>query len=216
MKAAAFPDTEILLRLRKGLAGFALPVAGDALARQLTSYLGELHKWNRAYNLTAVRDPLEMLPRHIFDSLAVLPFVTGERIADVGTGAGLPGIPLALCFPQRQFTLLDANGKKTRFVERAVRQLHLDNVAVVQARAEDFVPEQPFDTVLCRAFTSLASFCERCAAMLAPTGRLVAMKGRFPDAEVAVLPPGWRVAESAPLSVPGLDGERHVIVLTRD
>ena len=214
MKQAAFPEADVIAGLRTGLAAFDLPVDHDLLAEQLTRYLAELHKWNRAYNLTAVRDPLEMLPKHIFDSLAAVPFVAGGRIADVGTGAGLPGIPLALCYPQKHFTLLDANGKKTRFVQRAVNQLQLTNVEVVQHRAEDYQPEQPFDTVFCRAFTSLATFVERCAGMLAAGGRLIAMKGRYPDDEVAELPVGWRVAETQPLAVPGIDGERHILTLT--
>ena len=214
MNQTAFPEADVLAGLRAGLASFDLPVDPDRLAGRLALYLAELHKWNRAYNLTAVRDPLEMLPKHIFDSLTALPFAVGENIADAGTGAGLPGIPLALCYPQKRFTLLDSNGKKTRFVERVARQLQLTNVDVMQTRAEAYQPDALFDTVLCRAFTSLASFVERCAGMLAADGRLVAMKGRYPEDEVAELPSGWQVEHSEPVSVHGLDGERHIVVLT--
>lgn len=216
MNQAAFPEADVKAGLRAGLAAFDLPVDHDTLAEQLTRYLAELHKWNRAYNLTAVRDPLEMLPKHIFDSLTAVPYVAGERIADAGTGAGLPGIPLALCYPHKHFTLLDSNGKKTRFVQRAVSQLQLAHADVVQARAEDYEPAQLFDTVFCRAFTSLANFVERCAGMLATDGRLVAMKGRYPDDEISELPSGWQVEHSEPVTVPGLDGERHILMLTHN
>jgi len=203
-------------RLNKGLSWFELPVEPDWLAEKLLDYLAELYKWNRAYNLTAVRDPAQMLPRHIYDSLSVLPWVQGDDIADAGTGAGLPGIPLALCHPQRRFTLLDSNGKKTRFVQHAVAHLGLDNVNVVQTRVADFQPERPVDTVFSRAFASLTDFVAGCGQMLAPEGRLVALKGRYPQQELEelqALRPEWQLLQSERLQVPGLDGERHVVVL---
>jgi 16S rRNA (guanine527-N7)-methyltransferase len=205
--------------MRRGLVVFDLPEASggaEVVTDKLVTYLAELHKWNRAYNLTAVRDPDQMLTRHVFDSLIALPWVTGQRLADVGTGAGLPGIPLAVCHPDKVFTLIDSNGKKTRFVEHAVARLGLDNVMVVQARAESFAPTEPFDSVFSRAFASLAEFVTSCGGLLEPDGRLVAMKGRYPDAEIAALPAGWSVESAEPVTAPGQTGERHIVVLAHD
>ncbi len=211
-----FDATLIARELNRGLQDFVLPVEPAWLAEQLTTYVGELHKWNRAYNLTAVRDPEAMLPRHIYDSLTALPFVHGTRIADVGTGAGLPGIPLALCYPDKQFTLIDANGKKTRFIQHAVAHLGLGNVTVEQVRAESLQPAQPFDTVISRAYASLADFIATCGQLLADDGALVAMKGKYPADELAHLPTGWVLHGSQEVHVPGLEGERHILTMVRD
>jgi 16S rRNA (guanine527-N7)-methyltransferase len=162
-----------------------------------------------------VREPQAMVVMHILDSCAVQPWLAGNNIIDVGTGAGLPGIPLAAINPERQFTLLDSNGKKTRFVTQATAELGLRNVEVVQARIQDYVPPVAFDSILCRAFTSLAEFVKVCDARLAPGGRLLAMKGRLSDDEFAEVPTGWKM-DSAVLEVPGLEAERHLIILTRD
>lgn len=209
MKRQAFFDrAAVASGLSAGLGAHA------HLHEPLLLFLAELHKWNQAYNLTAVRDPLQMLPRHIFDSLAAAPFAQGQRIADVGTGAGLPGIPLALAHPDKQFTLVDSNGKKTRFVRHAVAHLALHNVEVVQARVEEFAPAAGFDTVFCRAFTSLADFVAGCAELTAPGGQLVAMKGRYPADEIAALAgSGWAVAHESRVAVRDLEGERHILVL---
>lgn len=190
-----------------------LPGDSDSLIDPLVAYLAELNKWNAAYNLTAVRNPADMVARHILDSLTVLPYLRGKRILDAGTGAGLPGIPLALSCPDRQFTLLDSNGKKVRFVQHAVATLRLHNVDVVQARAETLKPDAAYDCVVSRAFCSLADFVANSAHLLLPGGCLLAMKGRRPDAELATLPAGWRAAAVDPVAVPGLDGERHIVVL---
>jgi 16S rRNA (guanine527-N7)-methyltransferase len=215
-QSTEFDRDDVQARLLQGLAHFELPVAAEPLTGQLMAYLAELHKWNRAYNLTAVREPREMLTRHVFDSLTVLPFVSGQRIADMGTGAGLPGLLLALCYPDKHFTLVDSNGKKSRFVSHVVGQLQLPNIDVVQARVESLEISQPFDTIVCRAFMSLHDFAVGCGRLLAASGRLVAMKGRHPTNELAAIPAGWRVEQCVPAAVPGLAGERHIIVLAQD
>ena len=217
-RAVEFNRGDILTQMQAGLGAFALPsgIESTQLAAALTAYLAELHKWNRAYNLTAVRDPREMLTRHIYDSLTALPFVHGRRIGDVGTGAGLPGIPLALCFPHAEFTLVDTNGKKTRFVQHAAAHLQLANIDVVQTRVEQFAPERLFDTVFCRAFTSLAEFVAGSGHLVEPDGRLIAMKGKYPDEEIAALQGGgWAVSDSTQVTAPGLKGERHILTLQR-
>jgi 16S rRNA (guanine527-N7)-methyltransferase len=191
-------------------------LSGDAtqkLIDGLTLYLGELAKWNKAYNLTAVRDPQQMVVRHIFDSLTAAPLLRGTRILDAGTGAGLPGIPLALCYPDRQFTLLDSNGKKIRFVQHVAGELGLKNIQPVQVRVESYECEERFDTVISRAFTALADFVFNSGHLLKPAGCLLAMKGKLPQAELRALPPGWHATNIESVNVPGLDAERHIIVL---
>lgn len=207
-------DAELEERLRDGLRSLGLAEAGGECAI-LARFLVLLDKWNKAFNLTAVRDPSEMVSRHVLDSLTVLPYLHGLSVLDVGTGAGLPGIPLAVLAPRRQFVLLDSGGKKTRFVSHAVGELNIGNVEVVQTRVENFVPAVPFDTVVCRAFSSLREFVERCGALVGRGGRLVAMKGRLPRAELSALPAAWDVAESVRVMVPGLAGERHIIIMER-
>jgi 16S rRNA (guanine527-N7)-methyltransferase len=202
-------------RLADGLAGLGIaaePPLTDALAR----YLALLQAWNRAYNLTSITDPDAMVVRHILDSATARAYLTGTAILDAATGAGLPGIPLAMLEPGRRFTLLDSVGKKVRFLRQVVTELKLTNVTPVQARLEDWRAERLFDTVVCRAFGSLTDFASVCGRLLAPEGRLVAMKGRYPAAEIAGLPDGWRVAASERVTVPGLDAQRHIVVLERD
>ena len=184
-----------------------------AVRARLLDYVRLLAKWNRVYNLTAVREPGEMVTRHLLDSLVVRPFLQGERILDVGTGAGLPGIPLALTEPQRRFVLLDSNSKKTRFVQQAVLELGLDNVQVAQARVEAFQSEAPFDAVISRAFASLADMVRLAARHCAQDGVLLAMKGTVAEQELAELPAGYAVQWIEALVVPGLDEERHLVCL---
>lgn len=196
-----------------------LPLIGAAPTTEqiaaLARFLRLLDKWNKAFNLTAVRDPQEMIARHVLDSISAQPYLHGVSILDVGTGAGLPGIPLALVDPLRQFSLLDSGGKKVRFVRHAVGELAIGNVSVVHERVEDYEPADSFDTVLCRAFTSTGDFARRCGHLAAGGGRLVAMKGRFPEQELSSLPVGWEAVDVAAIHVPGLAGERHMVVLQR-
>lgn len=181
----------------------------------MLEYLDLLQRWNQAYNLTSVTEPDDMAVRHILDSATALPFLSGETVLDAGTGAGLPGIPLALLEPTRRFTLLDAVGKKVNFLRQAVLELRLANVTPVQARLESWRSGEPFDTVICRALGTLTDFADLCGRLLGPGGRLVAMKGRFPAAEIDALPAAWRVAEARRVTVPGLEAERHLVVLER-
>jgi 16S rRNA (guanine527-N7)-methyltransferase len=198
------------LRERAQQLGVALD---DAMAGQLLRLLDELRLWNRAYNLTAIEDREAMVVTHLLDSLAAHADLAGERIADVGTGAGFPGLPLAIANPQRQFTLIDATAKKARFVAHAARTLGLNNVQAVQARAEAMHPEQPFDTILARAVGSLAELAQLAQPLARPGTRLLAYKGRRPDAELAALPAGWQLADVRAVQIPGLDAERCLVTL---
>jgi 16S rRNA (guanine527-N7)-methyltransferase len=184
-------------------------------AGRLLALTQELARWNRTYNLTAITAPEQMLTHHLLDSLAVHTDLHGTRIADVGTGAGFPGLPLALCNPERAFTLIDSNGKKIRFVSHAAHLLGLTNVTPVQARAEAFRPGEPFDTLLARAFAPLPQLLPSVEGLCGPETRVLAMKGRWPEEELAALPAPWRVVASRPLVVPGLEAARCLIVLMR-
>lgn len=201
-------------RLEAGCADLAIALPEGGLDR-LVDYLALLVKWNGAYNLTAVRQAEEMVSRHLLDSLAVLPFLIGQRLADVGTGAGLPGIPLAIASPQRRFDLIDSNGKKIRFVKHAIRSLQLDNARTQQLRVESCHPDVGYDAVLSRAFAALAEMCRGCGPLLAPDGRLLALKGQYPAAELAALPPGYTVEACHRLKIPGATADRHLVVIRR-
>ena len=199
--------------LRAGLAALALP---GELAPPLLAYLDLLARWNRTYNLTAVRDPREMVSRHLLDSLAMEPFLDGiDSLADLGTGPGLPGIPLAIARPGLRVTLVEANGKKARFLREAVRTLGLDNAEVVESRIEALDRPGAFDAITARALATLPQILEFGGHLLAPGGKLLAMKGARPDEEIAALPRGWRLETLHRLTVPGLDGERHLVVVGR-
>ncbi len=196
--------------------------ATDAQRARLLALVALLERWNRAYNLTAVRDPAEMIPRHLLDSLAALPWLRQGPVLDVGTGPGLPGLPLAILRPELAFTLLDSNGKKIRFVRQAVLALGLDNVAPVQARMQAYRPQVNFATITARAVAPLAQLCRECAPLVGPGGVLLALKGKHPDTEVAGLfaaaVPRVRTDAVAvhPLRVPGLEAERCVIEVPFD
>lgn len=196
-----------------------VPQRPARLCENLAAYVELLEKWNQAFNLTAVREPSEMVSRHILDSLAVAPFLPpGSRgaLVDVGTGAGLPGIPLALLDPERPVSLLDSNIKKTRFCRQAVLALGLQNVDVIHARDSDYLPAEPFATVISRAFASLADFVAGTRHLVAVGGTLLAMKGAYPEEEVRALPEGVSVTAVHRLKVPGLDAERHLLELRLD
>jgi len=182
----------------------------------LIQYVDLLVKWNKAYNLTSVRDPEEMLVKHILDSLMVGPELHGDSFIDVGTGPGLPGIPLSILYPDRQFVLLDSLGKRITFLRQVVFQLKLTNVKPVLSRVEEYHPEIPFDGVLSRAFSSLNDMVSWCQHLIAPeTGRFFALKGQYPREEIAALPENISEVNSAEIEVPQLVGERHLIELKK-
>lgn len=203
---------DLRARIAEGLAALGLDAPAAAPAR-LATLLDELARWNRAYNLTAVRDPAEMVAVHVLDSLAVLPWLHGRRVLDVGTGAGFPGLPLAIVDATRDYVLLDGNGKKIRFVDHIRRRLGLDHVTALQARIENYSPAAGFDTVVGRAFAPAPRFAADCRHVLAPGGRLLMLKGRDVAAELAGLAPDWEY-RTEPLDVPGLARRRHLVVLT--
>jgi 16S rRNA (guanine527-N7)-methyltransferase len=184
----------------------------DTAAAALLRLLDELVHWNRAYNLTAITDRGQMLTHHLLDSLSVAPFVQGSTLADVGTGAGFPGLPLALIAPRRRCVLVDSNGKKQRFVAHAARTLGLANVEALHARVEELRPAQPFDTVVARACAALPQLLAWVAPLCGPRTRVLAMKGRLPDSELAAVGPAWVIEQTLPLQVPGLNEERHLII----
>ena len=182
----------------------------------LIQYVELLNKWNKAYNLTSVRDPSDMLIKHIMDSLMVGEVLTGENFIDVGTGPGLPGIPLAIFYPERNFVLLDSLGKRITFLRQVVFQLKLKNVTPVKARVEQYQPEIPFDGVLSRAFSSLTDMVTWCQHLItAEQGRFFALKGQYPQDEIAQLPENIALVNSYEIKVPELVGERHVLELKK-
>lgn len=199
-------------QLERGIAtlGTSLP---DGAVERLLDYRELLERWNSAYNLTAIRDDREMVARHLLDSLAILPYVHGRSLADLGTGPGLPGIPLAIAEPAREVLMVDSNGKKVRFLREAIRSLKLGNARALQSRVEDV--EGTFECVTARAFASLADMLGWGGHLLAPNGIWLAMKGRHPAEELDGVPEGFRVEAIHTLTVPGVEGERHLVVIRR-
>ena len=182
-------------------------------AETLLKLVDELELGNAQFNLTAIRDRPGMLRKHVLDSMSLQPYLRGERLADVGTGAGFPGLVLAVANPQRRFTLIEATGKKARFVEQTAQRIGSGNVLVVNSRSESYRPFELFDTVVARALSSLADFVAYAGHLCAPDGRLLAMKGKRPDDEISALPRAFRVLAVHRLSVPGLPDERHLVEL---
>lgn len=201
-------------RLAAGLAGLGIGLA-PAQVQALLRLVEELADWNARFNLTAIREPAEVVDKHLLDSLAVLPCLRGLSVADIGAGAGFPGLPLAIADPDRRFTLVESTGKKAKFLRHAAAVLDLPNVEVVQGRAEALKPSQPFDSVISRALGPLAEFIRVAGHLAARGGRLLAMKGKVPDAELKALPAGWKALAVHPIRVPGLDAERCLVEIVR-
>ena len=217
MNAPAFPAA-LRDELHRGLTTLGLDAG--TLAPPLLTYLALLDRWNRTYNLTAIRDPGEMVTRHLLDSLAMHPFIgtlgdNGGSLADLSTGPGLPGIPLAIAKPRLQVTLVESNGKKARFLREAVRTLKLGNACVAESRAEALQEPNTYDVLTARALDTLAGIIKVGGHLLKPGGKLLAMKGVRPVEEIAALPAGWTVSAMHALVVPGLVGERHLVVVGR-
>jgi 16S rRNA (guanine527-N7)-methyltransferase len=204
-------STEVLVA---GAAQLGLSLS-SAQAQQLLRLLDELDDWNQRMNLTAIRERGAQITKHLLDSLAVHLYVRGERVADIGTGAGFPGLPLALVLPQAQFTLVDSTAKKLKFVEHAAQLLGLSNVQTVHTRAETYRPKERFDTIVSRAVGPIERFVNWSGHLCVGGGRLLAMKGRYPTDELAHLPNGWKLAQVHRLNIPGLDEERHLVELCR-
>lgn len=183
-------------------------LGGDEL---LMEFVTELMNWNRVYNLTSVRKPTDIVTRHILDSLSILEHLRGDRILDVGTGAGLPGIPLAIACPEREFVLLDSSSKKLRFVQQTLGILKLDNVTLENARVDEYRPDSPFDTIVCRAFSDLPDFYRNTSRLCNSGGCMLAMKGVYPMTEVESLEDKSIITDVVSLKVPGLDAERHLV-----
>lgn len=204
-----------MANLAAGLAGLGMTLPEGAV-RGLLAYLDLLSKWNRTYNLTAIREPARMVSHHLIDSLSVLPHLPQGRLADVGSGGGLPGIPIAIAQPERRVVLNDSNQKKGAFMKQAVIELGLANVEVQVGRAQDWHPETLFDGVISRAFAELGDFVAACRHLVKPGGFLAAMKGVYPIEELARLPAGVRCTQSVKLRVPQLGAERHLVLCAAD
>ncbi|MGB1271304.1 MAG: 16S rRNA (guanine(527)-N(7))-methyltransferase RsmG [Endozoicomonas sp.] len=208
------PDNPLCRQICRGAQALSLPVS-DQQADMLTRYVELLAKWNKTYNLTAIRDPEQMVSRHIVDSLSIVPHITGENFLDVGSGPGLPGIVLAIMFPGRRFTTLDSNGKKTRFMLQAKIDLKLDNLQVANARVESYKAPSRFDVITSRAFSSLVNMVEGTRHLLSDSGVYLAMKGLYPEEEIRELTARLDIelvgCES--LKVPGAESDRHLVIL---
>ena len=197
------------MRLREGMMALGL---GELGIEKLEAYVGLIEKWNRVYNLTAIREREKMISHHLLDSLAILPHIEGKRAADVGSGAGLPGIPMAITRPDRQVTLIESNQKKAAFLRQAIIELELENADVLDERVES-IEDGAFDLIVSRAFSELADFLCLSRRLCAKHGRFAAMKGQYPEKELLRIPE-WAVVEAViPLRVPGLDGERHLVIM---
>ena len=202
-------------RIAEGVAALGIALAPEAIAR-CAEYLRLIEKWNRVHNLTAIRETEQMVVLHLLDSLSVLPHVAGAvRLLDVGTGPGLPGIPIAIAEPAMQVTLLDSSRKKVAFLEQAKGELSLENVEVVCDRVERWRPGRPFDVVVSRAFAELGEFVAQAQHLVAPGGRLLAMKGVYPFEEIAKVPASHRVSQVKELRVPTLDAKRHLVFVEK-
>jgi 16S rRNA (guanine527-N7)-methyltransferase len=200
--------------LASGLEALSLNLT-DKQQQQLVEFVLLIDKWNKAYNLTSVRCPKQMMVKHILDSLAIVPHLTGENIIDVGTGPGLPGMPLAIAFPDKTFTLLDSLGKRVRFMTQCVHTLKLTNVTPVNSRVENHVGDKPYDIVLSRAFASLKDMLHWCEHLVDSDGQFLALKGQFPQNEIDEVSDHFQIMNTENITVPSLDGERHLVWLRK-
>ncbi|WP_404397846.1 16S rRNA (guanine(527)-N(7))-methyltransferase RsmG [Idiomarina loihiensis] len=201
--------------LLKGLLNQAQIDLSEAQIERQLALVGLLDKWNKAYNLTSVRNPKDMLTRHIMDSLAVRKYLHGQRFIDVGTGPGLPGLPLAIAEPDKEFVLLDSLGKRIRFIRQVCHELKLNNVTAVQARVEDYQDEKQFDGVISRAFASLNDMLSWCEHLPAENGRFYALKGLYPQDELEQLPEQYKIESIDQINVPGIDESRHIVIISK-
>ena len=208
------PKSQKRAQLQAGINTLGIACSTEQLDL-LLAYLDMLERWNKTYNLTAIRDPMQMINLHLLDSLAVQPHVAEKKnLIDIGTGPGLPGIPLAIMNPDKKFTLLDSAGKKTRFLFQVRTELGLNNVLEINKRAEAFLPEALYDTVLSRAFSSIPDMLKTCQHLIDHNGCFIAMKGKLPESELSAIPKDYKVADLCRLDVPNIDGERHLITIT--
>jgi 16S rRNA (guanine527-N7)-methyltransferase len=202
-------------QLKRGLIALGLTLDRD-IQQRLLDYIALIEKWNRVYNLTAIREPEKMVSHHLLDSLAVAPHLHAKRLLDVGSGAGLPGIPLALAKPDTHVTLLDSNHKKAAFLNQAVMELKLKNAEVCSERVESWQTQNRFDVIISRAFSEMGEFVRITRHLLAPGGMFAAMKGLHPYEEIDKLPPGCKVQQVLPLAIPGLEGARHLVLIGQE
>lgn len=207
-------ENQLLMVLQDSLKHSDL-VVSEFQQQQLIRYVLLMHKWNKAYNLTSVRDPEQMVIKHIVDSIVVAPFLDKTQYIDVGTGPGLPGMPLAIMCPDKHFILLDSLGKRVRFMKQAAYELKIENIQAVQSRVEDFVPSVTIDGVLSRAFASLKDMLHWCQHLVDSHGVFLALKGQLPTDELQQLPLGFTLQETIKLDVPGLEGERHIVKIKK-
>jgi 16S rRNA (guanine527-N7)-methyltransferase len=205
---------QLVAKLNDGLLQLKLELT-EQQKDHLVSYVELMAKWNKAYNLTSVRDPMDMLVKHILDSIAIAPHITRASYIDVGTGPGLPGIPLAIVCPNARFTCLDSLGKRVRFMKQVAFELKLENVTPIQSRVEDFIPAVPFDGVLSRAFASLEDMLNWCGHLVDSTGEFLALKGQYPHDELNTIDDNIEIVSTHQLIIPFLVGERNLIVLKK-
>lgn len=200
--------------LARGIDALGLEISTEQQAK-LVRFVEMINKWNKAYNLTSVRDPHQMMIKHILDSLAVKPYVEGQTVIDVGTGPGLPGIPLAIVLPETHFVLLDSLGKRVRFMKQCAHDLGIANIEPVQSRVEEHQPQQPYDCVLSRAFASLKDMLHWCSHLVDSEGKFLALKGQFPQEELDEVSNHYQITSINNLSVPELEGERHLVTIKK-
>lgn len=204
-------EQQLLTALSRALQQTDLEQVTTQQQQQLVNLVLMVNKWNKAYNLTSVRDPSEMLVKHILDSIVVTPYISGQRVIDVGTGPGFPGLPLAIMLPDVEFVLLDSLGKRVRFIKQAIFELGLNNVTAVQSRVEEHHPESYYDQVLSRAFASLNDMLSWCHHLVLPAGEFLALKGQIDEQELKEIPNNFIINQRIALKVPQLEGARHLV-----